>query len=90
MQNFMDQFESKALKRSANYVGRWSDTTAINFIIRMNRGRAYMNRFVKRKEQEIIDSYHTCNLEDIKMLPTRIDDHYASIPINNSKAEFYR
>ena len=49
-----------------------------------------MNRFVKRKEQEIMDSYHTCNLEEIKVLPTRIDDHYACVPINNSKAEFYR
>lgn len=49
-----------------------------------------MNRFVKKKEQQIEDSYHSTNLKDIKPITTRLMEHSETIIINNSKRAMQR
>ncbi len=56
----------------------------------MNRNRPYLNRFVKRKEQEIEDSYHSANLREIKPITSKLMDHAETIVINRSKQEMIK
>lgn len=56
----------------------------------MNRNRAYVNRFVKIKEQEIEDSYHSINLRDMKPVTSKHMTHHDTILINNTKREMIR
>lgn len=56
----------------------------------MNRTRPYLNRFVKLKEQEIEDSYHSTNLKEIKPITSKYMEHSDTIIINNSKREMIK
>jgi len=56
----------------------------------MNRTRPYLNRFVKIKEQEIVDVYHTANLKEIKPITSKLMEHSETIVINHSKREMIK
>jgi hypothetical protein len=45
---------------------------------------------VKRKEQEIEDSYHSANLREIKPITSKLMDHSETIVINRSKQEMIK
>ncbi len=53
----------------------------------MNRGRPYINRFVKQKQLEISDVYHDIKMKDIKPITTKLMEHTDNYIINNSKRE---
>ena len=68
--------------------------TPDNFILTrkhcMNRVRPYINRFVKLKEQDIEDSYHSLNLKEMKPVTCKHMNHNETILINNSKREMIK